>query len=168
MYPGRYQRGCQHAWSFGEAIWNLRNADDQKSLDAALSDALERLTRRAGVKTSFQVEGEVVPLIPRMQHEIIMSTREAIMNALSHAPPAFLNVRLSFDVSAVTVSISNDGVGFDPSEVRLIESDHFGLSGMREQMRKVRGSMTVDSEPGKGTKIYLYLPLGPARIRVKQ
>jgi len=97
-----------------------------------------------------------------------MSTREAIMNAVSHAHAGFLSVRLSFDVSTVMVSVCDDGIGFDPSEVQLRESDHFGLSGMRERMRKVRGSVTVDSERGKGTKIYLSLPLSQARILVKQ
>jgi ligand-binding sensor domain-containing protein/signal transduction histidine kinase len=151
-----------------EAIWNLRNADDLKSLDSALREAFDRLTSRKEVETSFRVEGKAVPIIPRVQHEIIMSTREAIMNAVSHARPKSINIRLSFGLSNIIVSISDDGVGFNPSEVQLIESDHFGLSGMRERMRKVRGSMTIESEPGNGTRIYLSFPLDLSRIRIMQ
>jgi ligand-binding sensor domain-containing protein/signal transduction histidine kinase len=150
-----------------EAIWNLRNTDDRKSLDEALRDALERLTSRAGVETSFQVEGETVPMIPRVQHEIIMSAREAIMNSVSHASPEAIHVHLRFDSSCVIVSICDDGIGFDPEAVRLSESEHFGLSGMRDRMGKFRGSMMIESIPGRGTKVRLSLPLTACRLRVK-
>jgi signal transduction histidine kinase len=150
-----------------EAIWNLRNADDRKPLDAALRDTLRRLTSRAAVETSFQVEGEVVPISPRVQHEIIMSAREAILNSVSHARPEKIGVHLGFDRSSVIVSICDDGIGFTPEAVQLTESDHFGLSGMRDRMRKFRGSMTIESEPGRGTKVRLSLPLNAYRVRVK-
>lgn len=150
-----------------EAIWNLRNADDLKPLDEALRDALERLTSRAGVETSFQVEGEIVPIIPRVQHEIFMSTREAIMNAVSHARPQSIEIRLSFGSSSVRVFICDDGIGFDPQAVQLTDSSHFGLSGMRDRMRKFRGSMTIESKPGKGTTVGISVPFDACRVRVK-
>jgi signal transduction histidine kinase len=150
-----------------EAIWNLRNADDRKALDRALLDTLERLTSRAGVETSFQVKGEAVPISPRVQHEIIMSTREAIMNSVSHARSKSIDVHLSFEAGSVRVSISDDGIGFDPEAIQMTESDHFGLSGMRDRMRKFRGSMTIESDQDRGTKISLFLPLSACRARVK-
>jgi signal transduction histidine kinase len=150
-----------------EAIWNLRNVDDSKSLDEALRDVLERLTSRAEVETSLQVEGETVPIIPQVQHEIIMSAREAIMNSVSHAHPRSIDVRLSFDSTSVTITICDNGIGFDLEAVQLTESSHFGLSGMRDRMRKFRGSMTLESEPGGGTRIRLSLPLSACRFRAK-
>ncbi|HEU5406501.1 MAG TPA: two-component regulator propeller domain-containing protein [Nitrospira sp.] len=149
-----------------EAIWNLRTADDQKPLSEALHDALERLTSRAGVQTSFCVEGEAIPIRPRVQHEIIMSTREAIMNAVSHASPGVIDVHLRFDSSDITVSICDDGIGFDPKEIRMVKSDHFGLCGMRDRMSKLRGSMIVESKLGLGTKVRLSLPVTACRTRV--
>jgi ligand-binding sensor domain-containing protein/signal transduction histidine kinase len=148
-----------------EAIWNLRNADDRKPLDEALCDTIKRLTSPAEVETTFQVEGDAVPIIPRVQHEIIMSAREAIMNAVCHARPVSINVRLSFDSRSVTVAICDDGIGFDTNALRDAESEHFGLSGMRDRMHKFRGSMTVESQPGRGTNVYLTLPLDACRIR---
>lgn len=149
-----------------EAIWNLRNADDWKSLDEALRDTLLRLTRRAGINKSFQVEGESVPIVPRVQHEIIMSAREAIMNAVSHAHPESIDVRLIFDLATVTVYVCDDGIGFDPKEDQLSGSDHFGLSGMRDRMNRFHGSMVIESKPGSGTKVRLSLPLDECRVRV--
>jgi ligand-binding sensor domain-containing protein len=161
----RFEETIQEA---REAIWNLRNADDHKPLDAALRDALDRLTSRADVETSFGIEGETVPIIPRIQHEILMSAREAIMNAVSHASPRLIDVRLSFDPRTVMVSIGDNGIGFDPTAVQFVGSDHYGLSGMRERMRKAGGSMTVESKPGSGAKIHLSLPLSVCRSRFQQ
>lgn len=150
-----------------EAIWNLRNSDDRKSLDEALRDALGRLTSRAGIQTSFQIEGARFPLIPRVQHEIVMAAREAILNAVSHAHPGSIVVQLNFDPSNVIVSISDDGVGFNPKSISLMESDHFGIAGMRDRMSKFRGSMTIESEPGKGTTVRLSLPLSACCVQLK-
>jgi len=150
-----------------EAIWNLRNGDDQRPLDEALRDTLERLTSRAGVEASFWAQGDTIPIAPRVQHEIIMSAREAIMNAVSHGHPEAIDVRLSFDSSVVTVSVSDDGIGFSPNTVQLTESDHFGLSSMRDRMRKFRGSAVIESEPGQGTKVRLSVPLEGSHVRYK-
>jgi signal transduction histidine kinase len=67
----------------------------------------------------------------------------------------------------VMVSISDDGIGFDPDTVKLTESNHFGLSGMRDRMHKFRGSVTIESVPGEGTKVHLHLPLGASRSRAR-
>lgn len=150
-----------------EAIWNLRNADDQKSLDEALSDTLTRLTSRANVEASFHVEGRPVAIIPRVQHEIIMSAREAIMNAVSHARSQFIQVHLRFDAENVSVTIRDDGIGFDPNAVEFTGSNHFGLAGMRDRMQKFRSSFAVQSEPGRGTTVNLSVPLHVCQIRHK-
>jgi len=151
-----------------EAIWNLRNADDGKSLDAVLRDTLERLTSRAEVATSFTSEGETVPINPRVQHEIIMSAREAILNSVSHAHADAIDVRLNFNSTDISVSICDDGVGFDVKTIPSLGSNHFGLCGMRDRMQKFRGSLVVDSHPGMGTKVRLALPLSACRVRMKE
>jgi len=151
-----------------EAIWNLRNADDRKSLDAVLRDTLERLTSRADVATSFKTEGQAVVINPRVQHEIIMSAREAILNSVSHAHADTIDVRLCFNTSDIAVSICDDGVGFDVKTIPSLGSNHFGLSGMRDRMQKFRGSLAVDSHPGMGTRVSLALPISACRVRIKE
>ncbi|HKO20747.1 MAG TPA: two-component regulator propeller domain-containing protein [Acidobacteriaceae bacterium] len=150
-----------------EAIWSLRSADDQKPLDIALRDALQRLTNGAEIATSFRIQGERVPISPRVQHEIIMTAREAIMNAVSHAHPKTIEINLQIDSSSVIVAICDDGIGFDSDAVQLVKSNHFGLSGMRDRMRRFRGSMTVESARGRGTRVQLSLPLSACRIRAR-
>jgi signal transduction histidine kinase len=151
-----------------EAIWSLRNADDQKPLDDALRDALQRLTSRTQLEFTFRVEGEIVSIIPRVQHEIVMATREAIMNAVSHARAKMVDVNLRFGSSNISVDICDDGIGFDPEATHLDKSGHFGLSGMRDRMGKFRGSMAVESFPNRGTKVCLTLPISACRIRLRQ
>lgn len=177
------QVGQEHRWhtivslvrgQFGEtikeareAIWNLRSSEDQKPLDEALHDVVERLTTRAKIRTTLQTQGSVVRMSPRVQHELIMSAREAILNAVTHGHPSSLDVNLAIDSSQVTVSICDDGVGFDTEEVQTSASNHFGLSGMQDRMRRFGGSITIESRQGHGTKVRLTLPLHASQFRNK-
>lgn len=148
-----------------DAIWNLRNDDDQKPLDEALRDVLERLTSRANVQTSFRCEGERLKLMARARHELLMAAREAILNALAHARPSRIDVRVNFTRDAVSVHVADDGVGFEANEEEIAESGHFGLEGMRDRMCKLGGDMSIESHLGRGTLVSLSLPAGRVVIR---
>ena len=56
----------------------------------------------------------------------------------------------------VRIEVEDWGVGFEPGR---IEPNHFGLEGIRERARVFGGSATIDSSPGKGTRIVVELPL---------
>jgi signal transduction histidine kinase/ligand-binding sensor domain-containing protein len=148
-----------------EAIWNLRGNDAQKPLAEALGDVLERLTSRAQVQTQLEVEGETPRLLARAQHELLMATREAILNALAHARPSSLRVRVHASQAHIGVTIADDGVGFDVNSVDAAPGEHFGLAGMRDRMHRFGGTMTIETESGRGTLVHLSLPLGAVVLR---
>jgi len=148
-----------------EAIWNLRSSDAQKLLQEALRDVLERLTSRAQVSTSLEVEGELPRLVARAQHELVMAAREAILNALAHARPSAIDLRVHAGNGRISIRIRDDGQGFDVNSVDAGDGEHFGLTGMQDRMRKFGGVMTIESEPGRGTLVHLSLPLGAELVR---
>jgi len=151
-----------------EAIWNLRSSDVLKPLDEALRDLLDRLTSRAQVHAAFEVEGEVPRLVARAQHELVMATREAILNALAHARPQNIRLNLHAGEGKLTIRVADDGAGFDADAPESASGEHFGLAGMRDRMRKFGGTMTIESRTGEGTSVLLLLPLGAEVIRSRR
>ncbi len=82
--------------------------------------------------------------------------REAVHNAAKHARPSAITITLSNSaVDEVEVVVSDDGVGFDPTDVA---PGHFGLVTMRERMTSMSGRLDVLSSPGHGTSVRAVAP----------
>lgn len=119
-------------------------------LDAAIQSSLEQTTADCGFDVRFSTSGPV-PHLPLMATDALFRVaQEGIANALRHGHPSSLEVSLQYTPSSVCLSIRDNGCGFDP---RTSTSSGFGLAGMRERMRALRGRFTVESEPGAGTCI---------------
>ena len=82
--------------------------------------------------------------------------QEGLVNALRHADSDRVEVRLVEGDRQLTIEISDRGVGFDPAEVRR---SSFGLEGIRQRARLFNGHASIDSVPGRGTRITVVLPL---------
>ncbi|MFP7492382.1 histidine kinase [Terribacillus saccharophilus] len=83
-------------------------------------------------------------------------TQEAVQNAVKHAEPSTIKVRLEVMQDLVVISIIDDGKGFD---VTLKKENSFGIIGMRERVEMLDGSITFHSEIGKGTRVLIKVPL---------
>jgi signal transduction histidine kinase len=83
--------------------------------------------------------------------------REALINALKHAKAAEIKVRVQDEGAWITLSIVDDGVGFEPGSVD--PSSHFGLGLLRERLRLAGGEFGLTSQPGNGTSVLVRLPL---------
>jgi signal transduction histidine kinase len=84
--------------------------------------------------------------------------REALNNAAKYARASRIAVRLRSDDGTIRVSVSDDGIGFDPSEVD--QGVHFGLQIMRERFDAAGGHLFVDTQLGRGTTVAGSLPAG--------
>ena len=89
-----------------------------------------------------------------------MIAQEAITNALKHAHPTQIHLHLSTTASFLTLRITDDGHGFDPTAQTHGQPGHFGCIGIRERARKVGAEVKWESEPGKGTTVWVELSLG--------
>jgi signal transduction histidine kinase len=77
-------------------------------------------------------------------------------------------VDVTFGSDGVTLRISDDGIGFVPAQAPGLSEGHFGLQGMRERVKRLGGTLKIQSEPGRGTGISAYVPshaLDPANER---
>ncbi len=93
---------------------------------------------------------------PLLEATIYRIVQQAINNIQRHSRASRAKVRLAQQGDWINVEIQDWGIGFDPSNV---SEDRFGLQGIRERARLMRGRAVIDSAPGKGTHIKVDLPV---------
>jgi len=108
-----------------------------------------------GVHLSFINIGEEKRLPPDMEVAFFRLVQESIQNALKHAKPKNIQVKLSIAAELVMVMIKDDGIGFDSS---IQKEGSFGLMGMRERVELLEGELTIDSHSGVGTLVCIQVP----------
>lgn len=142
------------ASELGEVVAELR---PRELADAGLVETLRRrvalLNRVHTAQLHF--EAGVQPRLSQQAEEVVLRVaEEALHNALRHSGAGTIRVRLSaLDTDDIKIEISDDGKGFDAKRSRGL-----GLVSMRERARKVRGTLSVQSQPGKGTHLMLVVP----------
>jgi signal transduction histidine kinase len=141
-------------------IFELRRPTLEKSgLAGALQARLDTVESRGGMHAELQVEG-VEQLARAVQEELYSITQEALNNALKHAHANRVQIRLRFGEAATELEVSDDGIGFEPTIERL--GGGFGISGMKERAQKLGGKIEVETAPGKGTKVTVWVPASPS------
>ena len=108
-----------------------------------------------GVHLSFINIGEEKRLPSDMEVAFFRLVQESIQNALKHAKPQNIQVKLSIAAELVMVMVKDDGMGFDSS---IQKEGSFGLMGMRERVELLEGELTIDSHPGVGTLVCIQVP----------
>jgi nitrate/nitrite-specific signal transduction histidine kinase len=124
---------------------------EENGLAVALQARLESVEARAGLETSLKVEGEDQRLPAEIEEGLYRIAQEALNNALKHAQAHHITVCLCHDQSTLLLEIADDGVGFEPSIAR--QQGGLGLRGMEERAAQLGTRLSIQSEPGAGTKV---------------
>lgn len=127
---------------------------DDLGLQAALEDLAEEL-RESGIAVEATFDPEIDPLSPALQTTVYRIVQESLNNARKHASSDRVRVTVGRPPDRVTVSVEDFGCGFDPTTA----SEGFGLLGIRERARLAGGECTLDSTPGRGTRVRVWLPV---------
>ena len=127
---------------------------DDLGLQAALEDVADEL-RELGISVEATVDPEIDQLPPALQTTVYRIVQESLNNARKHASSDRARVTVGRHPDRVTVGVEDFGCGFDPTTA----SEGFGLLGIRERARLAGGECTVDSAPGRGTRVRVWLPL---------
>lgn len=127
--------------------------------ELGLIPALETIAREANA--SFAVQGEEQRLDAERELVLFRITQEALRNVNKHARSTEVKVILAFAPDEVTVTIRDNGRGFDAPESpnAYARAGHFGLMGMQERAQLFGGNVYVKSERDKGTKVVAYVPI---------
>jgi signal transduction histidine kinase len=130
--------------------------------DFGLGPAVERLAQtfgeRSGISTTVETHLDD-RLPPELETTLYRVVQEALSNVVKHAGAEHVSIVLAQRGSGVAATIDDDGQGFDES---LIRPDALGLTGMRERLALVGGTLEIESAPGSGTTVAARVPVSPS------
>jgi signal transduction histidine kinase len=112
------------------------------------------------VNKAFDLQTEILgtplPVSTRMETSLYRLAQEAITNILRHASATKAVVRLVYAPEWIRLQVEDNGIGFSPETV---QAGKFGLIGMNERVKMLRGTLKIESSPGQGTRIGISIPL---------
>jgi ligand-binding sensor domain-containing protein/two-component sensor histidine kinase len=130
-----------------------------QDLGVALESAAHRWTASSHVALKVDVNGDSSRVPEEVAHNIFRIAQEAVANALSHATPSHVDLKLRIEPKQLQLHVEDDGCGFEPADALASETGSFGLIGMRERAERIAGDLRLDSQPGKGTRVDVTVPL---------
>jgi PAS domain S-box len=133
---------------------------DDFGLLAALHWYGQRFQGRTGIQTKVEGEEFSPRFHPTMETIIFRIAQEALANVLKHASAREVNLRLEKVEDRVRLTITDDGQGFSFKGFRFGgEKRGWGIATMKERAVALRGDLQILTEPGKGTRVILQLPV---------
>jgi len=135
------------------SVMDLRAAPLERR---SLTEALVLLAEQMPFAVDFLVTGGSQPLSPRIESGLYRIAQEALANVRQHAQATKATVQLVLTPAAVTLTIEDDGRGFDMAQV---SPNRFGLVGLNERVKLLNGRFRLESSPGEGTRVEVRLPL---------
>jgi signal transduction histidine kinase len=146
-----------------ESIIGLRTMPGPKrSLGEVLREYIERWEEMSGVSASLSLDPRVL-LTASQELQVVRIVQESLTNIRKHAKAAHVQIDIRRETGKVTGTIVDDGVGFNAAARARGEFPQFGLSTMRERAESIKGSLTIDSTPGGGTKVAFVVPITEER-----
>jgi signal transduction histidine kinase len=126
-------------------------------LEPALRDLLEPLAARG---IDAELECAAPADLPRDTEQAVFRTaQEALRNVVKHAGARRARVQLSAPNGVVRLVVEDDGRGFDSEAVRhRQEQGHLGIAFLADRAADLGGSLDIDSQPGRGTRVVLEVP----------
>jgi signal transduction histidine kinase len=121
---------------------------------------LERVAQRTNLQVQLEVPQMSTRLQPQIETAIYRTVQEGLTNVIRHAQATQVWVRLKYSADQLTVSIEDNGRGFD-SRIWLEgepAQQTLGLIGIKERAMLLGGRLSILSQPGQGTQIKLELP----------
>lgn len=135
---------------------------DHLPMAAALSDLVRNWSQQFGVPAEFVSAGDGVRFHPEVQTHIYRLAQEALHNVYRHAGATAVSVEFRRHADAVTLTIRDDGAGFDDATPNVSGEAGLGLVSMRERALLVGGTLEVSSSRGSGCTVALTVPVAQA------
>lgn len=127
------------------------------SLSNSLSESLQQLTeefmKSTGTTVTFRSIGTETLLMQKVNFCLYRCLQESLTNAVRHGKASTISVQLYFDEQQLRLQIEDNGIGME--EIQF----GFGLSGMKERLEQVHGTLSVHSSSEQGTFIVCNIPL---------
>jgi signal transduction histidine kinase len=145
-----------------QLVADLRPAQlDDLGLVPALHWLTDEWRNRLHLDVRIQITGQRQRLSPEMETVLFRITQEALTNVAKHANAQHTDVKLAFGNDQVELNIEDNGRGMTPEQMnrRQVRHQGWGLAGIQERAALVGGTFSIDSAPGRGTRLTVHIPL---------
>jgi len=133
--------------------------------DLGLTPALDMLARDSSrslaIPVTFETQGQVRRLSPEVELAFYRMAQEGLSNVARHAQAGSARLCLNFGAETITLTVEDDGVGFDVPEspAEMAPAGHYGLLGVQERAEAIGARLALAAAPGSGTRLQVSLPL---------
>jgi signal transduction histidine kinase len=144
-----------------EEIFNLRATT---SLGLGFLDTLRdylakyRTYYELDVQMVMEADESLLELSADVGTQIIRIIQEALINVRKHAKVDKAIIRLKYEKNRICISVEDKGLGFDTAQLDQADKSGFGLQIMAERAEGVGGHLEVDTAPGEGVRIIIWMP----------
>ena len=138
-------------------VWVINSKNDTlSSLIEYLASVGEEFLAKAGIACRVELPADYADktISAEMRHDVLLSVREAVNNAVRHGRPTEVLLRIALSANSLEIQIQDNGCGFEPVAAR-----GHGLENMRQRMVRLKGSCEIETSRGGGTTVTLKLPL---------
>jgi signal transduction histidine kinase len=143
---------------FRHCVNALQSTEGEMDIPAILERTSAIIRACHPVETRVVVQGSPVALPGKVVANLMLIVQEAASNAVRHGKARKIILRCDFAPEAVTVTVEDDGRGFDGDDVAA-SGEHFGLHNMRERASQIGGTLRIEGDCDRGTLIIASLPL---------
>jgi signal transduction histidine kinase len=138
-------------------------AIDDLGIFRALEAYVAEWQDRYGIRVDMQTFGRDHPLPGDVSAVLYRLVQEGLTNVLKHARASKVSIVLEKKAEGLALVLEDDGIGFDPENVDRIatagRASGLGLSGMKERVALLGGTIAIESSSGKGSTIFVQIPL---------
>lgn len=144
-----------------EEIFNLRTSVSARvGLLPTLRSYLVEYHTHYGLETRLLYEHEALTEFPsEVASQLLRIIQEALTNVRKHASASLAWVRFIQERGLVCIQVEDNGLGFSPEHPGSNGRQFYGLQIMRERAEIIGGSLSLDSEPGRGTRVTVRIPI---------
>ena len=127
-------------------------------LYAVLGKHIKEFSQRSELNISLEIPEEDTWLVCNQEQEVFRIVQEALNNISKHAQAKQALIKFEQTPTLLTITISDDGQGFDLNEKAESSHHHFGLESMRQRATELNGTLEVKSTLGAGTQVICKIP----------
>jgi signal transduction histidine kinase len=133
----------------------------EKGLPAALDWLAQHVADTHNLRLQLDVADDLRVPTEDLRTLLFRSVRELVFNVVKHAGVDTATLRAHPTDEGCMMEVVDEGHGFDPTQVEAANDPegHFGLFSVRERLDLVGGHLTIDSDPGSGTRARIDVPL---------
>lgn len=137
------------------SVLEWEGSEGESDVAGTVQRYVEEFATLSGLSVVLDVRGSARDLDQEACRDLLRVLQEALSNVWRHSGAQNVRVQLAFEASGVTLSITDDGRGFDTTHARTAG---IGLRGMRSRGERHSGRFSLVTGPGEGTRVQVWMP----------